>query len=215
MEEQIKENIAKTGTTTIGVKCKEGVVLAADKRATAGHMIVDKRAEKLHQIDTHIAITIAGLVSDAQFLTKLARAEIQLKKVRTHAPVTVREAANLLASLSYANIRRLSMIPGIVGFLVGGMDAEGVHLYNIGIDGSVTEEEDYSSDGSGSVFAYGVLETLYRKDLSLDEGMKLAIKSLNAALQRDSATGNGIDIITITKEGVRRMPTRKLDLKVE
>src|SRR3989344_4266120 len=168
-------------------------------------MIVDKRAEKLHQLDTHIAITIAGLVSDAQFLTKLARAEIQLKKIRTHAPVTVKEAANLLANLSYANIRKPTMIPGIVGFLVAGMDAECGHLYNIGIDGSITEEEDYTSDGSGSVFAYGVLETLYRKDLSLDEGAKLALKGLSAAIQRDSASGNGVDVITITKDGVKRV----------
>ena len=77
----MEEQLTKTGTTTIGIKCRDGIVLAADKRATAGHMIVDKRAEKLHQLDTHIAITIAGLVSDAQFLTKLARAEIQLKKI--------------------------------------------------------------------------------------------------------------------------------------
>ncbi len=211
----MEHNLTKTGTTTVGIKCKDGVVLAADKRATAGHMIVDKRAEKLHQLDTHIAITIAGLVSDAQFLTKLARAEIQLKKVRTHAPVTVKEAANLLANLSYANIRKPTMIPGIVGFLVAGMDAEGGHLYNIGIDGSITEEEDYTSDGSGSVFAYGVLETLYRKDLSLDEGAKLAMKALNAAMQRDSATGNGIDIIAITKDGVKKVLSKKIEVKVE
>src|SRR3989338_6990092 len=132
----MEENLTKTGTTTIGVRCKDGIVLVADKRATAGHMIVDKHAEKLHQLDTHIAITIAGLVSDAQFLTKLARAEIQLKKMRTHSPATVKEAANLLANLTYNNIRKMSMIPGIVGFVVGGMDAEGGHLYNIGIDGS-------------------------------------------------------------------------------
>ena len=211
----MEENLTKTGTTTIGVRCKEGIVLVADKRATAGHMIVDKRAEKIHQLDTHIAITIAGLVSDAQFLTKLARAEIQLKKVRTHTPVTIKEAANLLANLSYANIRKLTMIPGIVGFLVGGMDIEGPHLYNIGADGSITEEEDYTSDGSGSVFAYGVLETMYRKDMSIEEGIKLAMKALNAAIQRDSASGNGVDVVTITKDGVKRVLSKKLEVKVE
>lgn len=211
----MEENLTKTGTTTVGIKCREGIVLAADKRATAGHMIVDKHAEKLHQLDTHIAITIAGLVSDAQFLTKLARAEIQLKKVRTHAPVTVKEAANLLANLTYANIRKLTMIPGIVGFVIGGVDADGSHLYNIGVDGSVTEEDDYTSDGSGSVFAYGVLDTLYRKDIPIEEGMKLALKALNAALQRDSATGNGVDVITITKDGVKRVLTKKLEVKIE
>jgi len=209
----MEKDLIKTGTTTIGIKCKDGIVLAADKRATAGHMIVDKKAEKVHIVDDKIALTIAGLVSDAQFLTKLARAEIQLKKLKTGSDVFMKEAANLLANLSYANIRKMSMVPGIVGFLIGGADSKGFHLYNIGVDGSVTEEELFTSDGSGSVFAYGVLETLYKKDLTLEEGQKLALKALNAAMQRDSASGSGIDVVVITQDGAKRVMTREVNIE--
>lgn len=210
----MEQELVKTGTTTIGIKCRDGIVLAADKRATAGHFIADKRAEKLHQIDDGIALTIAGLVSDAQLLTKLVRAEIKLKKVRTTTEVSVKEVTNLLASMTYSNIRRMSMVQGIVGFLVGGVDSKGFSLYEIGIDGSISETPDFVADGSGSVFAYGVLETLYKKDISVEEGVQLALKGVNAALQRDSATGNGVDVMTITKDGVKRVYHKELEIKL-
>jgi len=209
----MEKDLVKTGTTTIGIKCKDGIVLAADKRATAGHMIVDKRAEKVHIIDDKIALTIAGLVSDAQFLTKLAKAEINLKKLRTNKEMYIKEAANLLANLSYTNIRKMSMVPGIVAFLVGGADETGYHLYNIGVDGSVTEETKFTSDGSGSVFAYGVLETLYKEDMSLEEGKALALKALSAAMQRDSASGSGYDVVLITQAGADRVATEEVNIQ--
>lgn len=196
------KHLVKTGTTTIGIRCKDGIVLIADKKATAGHMIVDKKADKIHKLDNNLALTIAGLVSDAQFLTKLAKAEINLKKIRSHRDVTVKEAANLLGNLSYNNIRRMSMVPGIVGFLLAGRDSSGYYLYNIGIDGSVTEEDLYTSDGSGSIFVYGVLETLYKEGLSTAEGVVLGLKALNAAIQRDAASGCGYDVVVIDAKGV-------------
>jgi proteasome beta subunit len=207
--------LMKTGTTTLGLICKDGIVIAADKRATAGNFIADKSAEKVFQIDDSMALTIAGLVSDAQLLVKYVKAEIKLKKLRTNQTMKVREAANLLASFTYANIRRMSMVPGIVAFLIAGRDEEGYHLYNIGVDGSITEEKDYSSEGSGSVFAYGLLETVYKKDMTLDETTKLALKALNAAMQRDSASGSGYDLLTITKDGVKRSPSKEVRAKIE
>jgi len=105
------------------------------------------------------------------------------------------------------------MVPGIVGFLIGGADNPGFHLYNIGVDGSVTEESKFTSDGSGSVFAYGVLETLYTDDLSLDQAKELALKSLNAAMQRDSASGSGIDVVVITHAGAERVLTREVNIE--
>jgi len=210
-----KQEMIKTGTTTIGIVCKDGIILAADKRATAGNMIVGKKFDKIHQIDDLMAVTIAGMVSDAQLLVKLIRAEIKLRKVRTNVEVSVKEAANLIAGMAYSNMRRLSMFPGIVAFLIGGADSNGYKLYNIGPDGSITEENDFTSDGSGSVFAYGVLETLYKKDMSVEEGKKLTLKALNAALQRDSASGSGFDIITITKQGLRKEVSRDLTTKIE
>ncbi len=210
-----QQQMMKTGTTTIGIICKDGIVLAADKRATAGNFIADRNADKIHQISDFMGVTIAGLVSDAQLLVKLIRAELLLKKMRTNKETTVREGANLLAGYAYANIRKMSMLPGIVGFLIGGKDGEGYHLYNIGPDGSVSEVDDFTSDGSGSVFAFGVLDTLYKKGINLEEGIKLAVKAVNAALQRDSATGSGLDIFTITPDGVKKIITKELKTQIE
>src|SRR3989344_1358670 len=138
------------GTTTVGIVCKDGIVLAADKRATAG-FVVNKHTQKIHRITDRMAVTMAGLVSDAQLLVKLIRAEVKLKDLQTLRTSTVKETANLLAGMLYMNLRKMSMVPGIVAFLLGGNDHEGSHLYDLGIDGSITEIEDYVSDGSGSV----------------------------------------------------------------
>ncbi|MDP3639796.1 MAG: proteasome subunit beta [Nanoarchaeota archaeon] len=207
MEEQLK-----TGTTTIGIACSDGVVLAADMRATAGTMIVDKHAEKAHIISDDFAVTIAGTVSDAQLVIKLFRAELKLKEVRTNKKPSAKQAANLLGGLLYGLIRQPSMLPGIAHFLLGGRDNEGTHLYDLFPDGSVTKVRDYVSSGSGSVFAYGVLETQYRADLPVSEGIKLAVKGVNAALQRDSASGNGIVVVTVQRDGIKQIMQKEWNI---
>lgn len=209
----MEEKVLKTGTTTVGIVCKDGVVIATDKRATAGHMIVDKRAEKAHIITDDFAVTIAGTVSDAQLLIKLIRAELKLKEVRANKKPTAKEAANLLGGLLYSNIRRMSMLPGIAHFLLAGKDSEGTHLYDLFPDGSVTKIRDFISSGSGSVFAYGVLETQYRQGITTAEGVKLAMKSVETALQRDSASGNGVDVLVITEKEIKRVVEKEVEVR--
>lgn len=209
------DNRMKTGTTTVTVKCKDGIVLAADKRATAGTMIANKWVDKIFPIEDYMAITTAGTVSDVQLLLKLIKAELRLKKLRTGMKVSVKEAANLLAGMVYSNIRKLSAIPGISHFLFAGVDKAGFHVYDIYPDGSLSEANDYLASGSGSVFAFGVLETLYKDNMSVEDGKSLAIKALNAALQRDSASGNGIDLVVITQAGVKKALTRKIDTGIK
>lgn len=200
----------KKGTTTVGIVCKDGIVLAADKRATAGTLIVDKEAEKVHQIAENSAVTIAGTVSDAQLVIKLIKAEVRLKGIRSERDVSMKETANLLGGLLYSSIRQMSMIPAIAHFLLGGKDRFGFHLYDLFPDGSVTLVKDYVSSGSGSVIAYGVLETHWKPDMSVEEGVKLAAKSIYTALQRDAATGNGLDVVTVTDKGVKRVMEERL-----
>jgi proteasome beta subunit len=207
--------IMKTGTTTLAIKCKDGIILAADKRATAGNFIADKKVEKILEITSNMAITTAGSVSDIQMINKLIKAELRLKKVRTNRDVTTKEAANLLAGIVYQNIRAFSAIPGISQFIFAGVDNTGFHLYDIYPDGSLTESTDFVSTGSGSVMAYGVLETQYKPDISIEEATKLAIRSVNAALQRDSASGNGIDVAVIDKKGYRKLMTKELNTVIE
>lgn len=205
----------KTGTTTIGLVCKDGLVLAADKRATSGYLISYKKFDKIVSITDNIAVTVAGTVSDVQLLVKYLKAELKLKEIRTGRESTVKEGASLLANFVYSNIRKYSLIPGISHFIIGGKDATGAHLYDLSPDGSIVEVDDYISSGSGSVMAFGVLETLYKKGLSVDEGVKLAAKCINAAVQRDIASGNGIDIVTITKDGIKKVFSKELDYRIE
>lgn len=199
----------KTGTTTVGIVCKDGIILAADKRVTAGY-VANKKFMKIAQIADKMALTMTGVVSEAQLLIKLIQAELKLKDVQTNRISNVKEAANLLAGLIYSNVRKMTMVPGVAAFLLGGADSEGYHLYDLGADGSVQKVDDYSADGSGCLFALGVLETLFKKNLAVDEGVKLAAKAVNAALQRDLYTGNGIDVFTVTDRGVKLVLEKEL-----
>ena len=210
-----EKELMKTGTTTVAIICKDGIVLCADKRVTSGYLVSYKRFDKITKITDDIAVTVAGTGSDVQLLVKLIRAELKLKDIRTGRKATVKEATNLLANLVYNNIRKFSLIPGISHFIVGGKDSSGFYVYDVGADGSVTDIDDYTSSGSGSVMAFGVLETLYKKDLSVEEGVKLGIKAVNAAVQRDIASGNGIDVITITKDGIKKAFSKEISYRIE
>ena len=208
----VTSDYKKTGTTTVGIVCKDGVILAADKRATAGYMIVNKKTDKIEKITDKMAVTTAGTVSDIQLLIRIIKAQLNLHYMRRGIGLGVKESANFLATLVYSNIRKMSMIPGVSHFLFGGVDDTGFYLYDIFPDGSITEVDDFISSGSGSVFAFGVLDADYKHNLSVEEGVKLAIKAVNSAMQRDVNSGEGIDVVTITqKDGVKKVFGKKLD----
>lgn len=209
MEENIEKSIKK-GTTTVGIVCKDGIVLAADKRISMGYLIANKKGEKIHLVSPNMAVTMAGLVSDAQLIVKLARAELNLKKIRSQKEPTVKEAANMIGNILYQNMRKMSMVPGIVSFLLGGKDKHGFKLYELGMDGSVTIADRFTSSGSGSSVAFGVLESSYIEGISVKEGVELAIKTINSAIQRDMPTGEGIDVVTITNEGAKKALGKKI-----
>lgn len=213
--DEVKRGSLK-GTTTVGVACVDGIVLAADKRATLGGQIIGhKKVDKVYKITDTIAVAMAGSVSEAQLVMRLLQAELKLKQMRTMKMPTVNEAANLLGTIVYQNIRKFSPLLAITGFLLGGTDSGEFHLYDIGIDGSVLQHDDYYADGSGFMMALGVFDTLYRKDMKVNEGVGLAVKAINAALQRDTATGDGIDVFTVTKAGVQKVLTKQFERKLE
>lgn len=205
---------AKTGTTTVAIVCKEGIVLAADMRVTAGY-IAHKSFKKIIQINDRVAITTAGTVSDVQLLSRLMRAEIKLKDIQSGRRTTIVESANLLSGMVYNNFRKMSMIPGITGFLLAGIDEQGFHAMEIGVDGSILPIEKYNSDGSGSVFALGVLETLYKEGLTVEQGVQLAAKAINAAMQRDTASGDGILVLTVTAEGTKFVLEKRIETNLQ
>jgi proteasome beta subunit len=197
----------KTGTTTCAIKCKDGIVLAADMRATAGHIISHGDFVKIVPIADNIAITIAGVVSDIQLSTKLIKAELKLKEIRTGRQLKVHEAAHFVSGMIY-NIIRNPYAPGIMHFLMGGVDSDGLHAYDLSPGGEISEITDYESSGSGSIFVYGVLDTHYKEGISVKEGTELAIKAISTAFKRDSASGNGIRVVNITKDGVKEETIR-------
>jgi len=212
MDAELKNSILKTGTTILGIVCKEGVVVASDRQMTSGgHMAGNKNFPKTHKINDYSLMSFAGNASDAQRLLKLVGSELKLKELRSKSRPTVQQAASLTASISYSNIRQPSMIPNIVGTLIGGFNEDGsTGLFTIGPDGTIMRVEDYESTGSGSTFVIGLLERQYKKDMSLKEVVELAKESLKSSTQRDIYSGYGIDIFTITKEGIKKVVEQEI-----
>ncbi|HLD12214.1 MAG TPA: proteasome subunit beta [Candidatus Nanoarchaeia archaeon] len=203
----------KTGTTTLGIVCKDGIILAADKRATGGGMplrVMNKDVVKVLPIAENMAVTIAGNVSDIQMVIKLIKAEIMIKKMRSMKELTVKEVANLLGTILYQNIRNFSTIIAVTAFLLGGRDRAGYHLYELTPDGCVMEIKDYATDGSGGEIAMAVLDSTYQKTITVNEGVKLAIKCIDASIQRDTGSGEGADVYSITKDGIQLVLQKKI-----
>ncbi|HLD11137.1 MAG TPA: proteasome subunit beta [Candidatus Nanoarchaeia archaeon] len=209
------EQLLKTGTTTVGLVCKDGIILAADRKVTAGNYVMARDFEKVIIINENVAVTTAGLVSDVQLLTKVIRAQIKLDELRRGKSIKISEAANLLANLVYTNIRKMSMVQGITGFLVGGRDKTGFHLYSLGVDGSLTKYNNYCADGSGMMFALGVFESEYKNGISINEGAVLVEKAIVASLRRDTASGAGLDVVSITKDGSKKIVSKNLNERLE
>ncbi len=212
----MKDNTVSLGTTTVGICCKDGLVIAADKRASAGSYIINQDEKKVVPINDKIVVTTAGNASDSQLLVKLIRSEIELKQIRVDKEVKVKEAANLLARMVFQNIRKPSMLPGVSHFILGGNDSNGNHLFDIFPDGTITPQSKYVASGSGSLTgAYGILDTEWKKDITMEAGIKLAARAINAAMQRDMFTGGGIDIYTVTNKGVKKVLYKEAKAKIE
>ncbi len=185
----------KTGTTTVGIVTKEGVVLATEHRASMETFIAHKVAQKLYRLDQNIGMTTAGLVGDLQVLVRYMRAEISLYRLRRGMLMPVSAAATLLSNI----LNERKFFPYYVGLILGGYDNKGYHVYSLDAAGGAIEDK-YASVGSGSLFVYGVLEDRWKDDMSLDDGVNLAIRGITAAMKRDAASGDGIAVATITKE---------------
>lgn len=202
------ENETKKGTTTVGILTKDGIILAADKRASMGYLVADKDAEKIHLINTMNAMTFAGSVADSQMLLRYLKTELRLYAIKKENPITCNAIATLLSHYLFGNAHSFS--PFLIQFIVAGVDKTGFHLYDLDMGGSKMEKSTYTSTGSGSPVAYGVLEDSYTEDLTLNEGIKLAVRAISAAIKRDLATGNGIDVIVIDKNGAKRIEKKKI-----
>jgi proteasome beta subunit len=195
-EQKTLDNL-KTGTTTVGLVCKDAVILGTDKRATMSYFVASKTAEKLHKIQDHLYMTIAGSVADALYLVDVLQAETTLYQLKKEEKIKVKSAAKMLSNILYQN----KMFPYQVGHILGGVtEEEGPVLLNIGAYGSILPDK-FCAVGSGQNFSYGVLEAKYKDDLTIEEGKEIIKEAITSSIIRDMASGNGIDIAVITKDG--------------
>lgn len=187
-------------TTTVGIRAKDGVVLAADKRVTAGYYIAHKRGEKIWKIDDHVAATMSGGVADLQGLLNALTIIARDYKSEHRRPIPVRTLVNYASLLLFYSRPMIYLVHSIFG----GYDDEGPQLYMLDWLGSYSQEK-YISTGSGSPYAMGVLEVGYRDDITVDEAVKIAENAVKAAMRNDPGSGEGIDIVVITKDGFKRI----------
>ncbi len=187
----------KTGTTTVGLLCKDAVILGTDKRASMAYFVSSKTAEKLHKIQDHMYMTIAGGVADALYLVDILKAETTIFQLgHENKPILVKSAGKMLSNILYQN----KMFPFEVGLMLGGVtEEEGPTLLAISAYGSILPEK-YCAVGSGQNFSYGVLEAKYKDNLTIEEGKEIIKKAITASMIRDMASGNGIDIGIIYKD---------------
>lgn len=188
------------GTTGVALKYADGMILVADRRASAGTFVASKHAKKVHKLNEYTGMGIAGLVSDAQTLIDVMKSELRLYELENGFDPSVKVAASLLATIIHGGFRRYT--PWWVQLLVGGVDRRGSHVYVLDPSGSLSEE-DYIAIGSGTLLAMGVLEASWKPDMTKAKAKEIGINALKMAIGRDTATGNGIDgLIFSTKEKV-------------
>ncbi len=202
---KLKEKIEKFGgTTTVGVACTDGTVLACDSRATAGHVVASKEARKIYAVTDRIAVTIAGAVGDAEKLVELLQAEARLYRVVEGREIEVMPLARIASRV----LNSQYLFPYIVNLLLGGYDSK-PRLAFVDLDGTVTEER-MAATGSGSPVAYGLLERMFREDMEVSEALPLVVQAVRVAMKRDIATGNEIRAAVITDEGVRLLSPEEI-----
>jgi proteasome beta subunit len=212
MSKELSDSILKTGTTIVGIVCKDGVIMAADRQTSAGNLVVNKNKKKVRLLNDYLVVSWTGVVSDAERLSKIISAELKLKELKSKSRPTVKQAANLVSAVTYSQIRQPSMIPSMVGTLIAGFNESGeAELYTIEPAGSVLKVEDYDANfGSGMPYVLGLLERQYKKDMTVAEGAKLAVEALKSSTQRDTGSGYGIDVYAITKEGIKKVVDQEI-----
>lgn len=200
-----------TGTTTLGMKYKDGIVLAADMRMSIGGFIDNDTFDKIVPINDNMALTVAGSVSGVQLMVKYLKSELKLRQIKTGRESTTKECANLLRNYVFSMVQT----PFTGHFLMAGSDSYGNHLYDVFPDGSLNEVENYKVSGSGMFFAHGVLQSKFKKDMSEAEAIKLAEEVIDVAIQRDSHSGDGLNVYVVNKNGVKKVLTKKVNTHLQ
>jgi proteasome beta subunit len=188
--------VNKTGTTTVGIATAEGVVVATDKRASlAGRFVSNKQVQKVEQVHPTGVMTLVGSVGGAQSFVRTLRAEADLYDVRREEPMRIGALATLAGNFARGG-------PWFaINPIVAGTDEEGSHVYSVDPAGGVMKD-DYTVTGSGMQLAYGTIEGNYDAEMSIEDARDLAVRAVEAASERDTGSGNGVTVATVTDDGV-------------
>jgi len=185
------------GATTVGVVCSGGVILASEKRVSYGTFVVSRVGKKVFKITESIGAACAGLVSDMQILVREVEAYAKLFKLEVGRSISVKSVAKMMSNLLFS--RRL--FPLITQTVIAGIDEEGPGLFVLDVLGSNIPDK-YTAVGSGAEIAIGVLEERYKDGMTIKEGKELVTTAIKSAISRDAMSGDGIDFLVITKEGI-------------
>lgn len=202
MDPELSKSILTTGTTILGIVCKDGVVMAGDRRASMGHLIFSKDNEKVRMLNDYLVFSECGSATETQKIAQLLKAELKLKELKSRSRPTVLQSASLLSNMRVSES----------AFILAGVDEDGsTSLYEI-TGGYLGKVDDYTASvGSGMPFVLGLLERQYKKGVTVKEGIELAKESIKSSTQRDSGSGNGIDIYTLTKDGIKKVVEQTIE----
>ncbi len=189
----------KHGTTTLGLVCSDGVVMGSDVRATGGTYIFSSEAVKIHKINNELGVTIAGGVGDAEYLVKILKVQSEIYGMNEGKLMTPKAATSIISLIMQEN----KMMPFYVELILGGLNNGVPEVYSVDPVGGHIKESKFTSTGSGSIAATGYIEGVYQEGMSTQEAARHIAKALKIAMKRDSATGDGIRMVSITKKGYK------------
>jgi len=191
------------GATTIGMVCKDGVLLASERRYAYGSFVMSKSAKKLFRITDKIGVACAGIVGDMQVLTREARAWMSIYQYERDRQATVKTTAKLIANL----LTSRRMFPYLAETIIAGFSDGKPELYVLDPIGALLPDK-FAVVGTGAQIAIGVLELDYNEELSVGEGEPLLLRAVKSAIARDISSGDGVDLLIITEQGIREETPR-------
>jgi len=192
------QQIMVPGACGVAIKCKDGVVLGNDRRATWGYTVTNKSTRKVFKITEYIGMAAYGLIGDFQILVKILRAQANLYILDAGERISTKSMGKMVSNYLYSR----KMMPLYTNLVVAGMDIGGPELYTLDAIGSLMPD-DYGTIGTGMLLSIGILEAEYKPSLTVTAGEKLIEKAIRNSISRDVMSGNGIDILTITKDGAK------------
>jgi proteasome beta subunit len=192
------------GATVVGNSYNNGVILAAEKRVSFGNFVVNKNIKKTFSVTDQVGAACAGMVADMQILVRQVEALSKIRRLETRRSVPPNSVAKLMSVIMFE--RRY--FPLLTQVIVGGIDAK-PEIYTLDPLGSVLPD-DYAAVGTGAELALGIMDAEYKPDMSEEKAKELAVRAIKSAIQRDAASGDGIDVLFVTKNGHReeKIPLR-------